>query len=106
MVRAGFTLKKNYRDLKGVTKVQLTGMAPPPSERSRGVVYISVVLAGGIRFDLGFQRILTLLLVKMQKAGPFLVPRTLKGELEENSLKCLPQQYLTHFSLQVSSHPG
>lgn len=89
-----------------MTKVQLTGMAPRPSEGSGGVVYISVVLAGGIRFDLGFQRTSQLYWLKCKKQDFFLVPRTLKGELEENSLKCLPQQYLTHFSLQVSSHPG
>lgn len=39
-------------------------------------------------------------------SGTFLVPRTVKGELEENSLKCLLQKYLTHFSLGGSSHPG
>lgn len=79
MVRAGFTLKKNYRDLKGVTKVQLTGMAPPPSEGSGGVVYISVVLAGGIRFDLGFQRTSQLYWLKCKKQDFFFGSKDTEG---------------------------
>lgn len=68
--RAGLTLK-NYRDLKGVTQLQLIGMASPSSERSGGVVYISKVFAAWDPVLFGHPEDLTPLLVKCLKQDLF-----------------------------------